>query len=272
MVAFAANSLLNRLALTTGEIGPHGFALVRVASGALILVILLAARDRALPRPPRPHLWAVAGLAAYMLGFSFAYVSMDAGLGALVLFSGVQLTMFAGALAEGERPPGRRWTGMALALAGLAVLTVPTGPVAVPPLSLALMGAAAIGWGVYSLIGRGVRDPLAATGWNFVYCLPVVLAAMPAWGDELAMSARGAGLAMLSGGVTSALGYALWYALLPSLGATRGALAQLSAPAIALGLGALVLGEVVTWTAGAAAAMILGGIALGLLPARRQGR
>lgn len=268
MVAFAANSILNRLALAEGAIGPAGFAAIRVGAGAAVLMVLLALRDRGLPRPGRASVGGVLGLTAYMLGFSFAYVSMDAGIGALILFGGVQVTMFAGALIEGERPAARRWAGMALALAGLALLSLPSRPTAPPPGAVALMSCAALGWGVYSLIGRRVTDPLRATGWNFALCLPLVAAALLLWPDGRAMEAQGVWLAIVSGGVTSALGYALWYALLPRLGATTGALAQLSAPAIALALGALFLGEAVTGTALLAAALILGGIAVGLVRPR----
>lgn len=272
MLAFSANSLLNRMALAQGAIGPSAFAAIRVASGALMLAFLLGIRERSLPKPAPPHLAAVAALATYMLGFSFAYVSMDAGLGALTLFAGVQVTMFVGALVEGERPPARRWSGMALALAGLALLNRPSGPVSLNTGALVLMACAAVGWGFYSLIGRRVTDPLSATGWNFFYCVPLVFVALLFFPDTTSMRPEGVFLAVLSGGVTSALGYALWYALLPSLGATIGALAQLSAPAIALGLGALILGETITWSAVFAAVMILGGIAVGLVPFAKTAR
>ncbi|MEM6665706.1 MAG: DMT family transporter [Pseudomonadota bacterium] len=268
MVAFAGNSILNRLALLDGAIAPGQFAVIRVVTGVLVLVALLVLRDRVLPRPARPDVVAVAGLTVYMLGFSFAYLSMDAGLGALVLFGGVQITMFAGALLEGEKPPLQRWAGMVLAVLGLAVLTIPSGPVAVAPSALMLMSLAALGWGIYSLAGRRARDPIAATGWNFLYCLPFVALAWLLLPDATEASPTGIFLAMLSGGVTSALGYALWYSLLPELGATKGALAQLSVPAIALVLGALFLGETIAMAALVAAAMILGGIAVGLVQFR----
>ncbi len=270
MLAFAANSLLNRLALSTELIGPGTFAALRVAAGALVLIACLFLRDRSLPRPPRPDAVAIGGLSLYMLGFSHAYVSMDAGLGALVLFGGVQITMFAGALLEGDTPPLRRWLGMLLAFAGLMVVSLPSAPVAVAPMALLLMSGAALGWGIYSLVGRRVSDPLRATGWNFVYSLPLVAAVLAIWPDAVAPAAGGIALALLSGGLTSGLGYALWYALLPALGATRGALAQLSAPAIAIILGALLLGERITPTASLSAAMILGGIAIGLRPGKTR--
>lgn len=269
MIAFSANSLLNRLALLDQTIGPGSFALIRVVAGALVLAVLLILRDRGQLRPVRPGGVGVLALAAYLLGFSYAYVSMDAGLGALILFGGVQITMFTGALIEGDRPSPARWLGMALAMVGLAILTLPSGPVAISPGAFALMGIASVGWGGYSLIGRGATDPIAATGWNFVYALPVVLAVALIFPDAIRISMKGVALAVVSGGLTSALGYALWYALLPRLGATRGALAQLSVPALTLGLGALLLGEPLTLAAMLSALLILGGILIGLLPIRR---
>lgn len=265
MVAFAANSILNRLALADGDIGPAGFAALRVASGVVVLWFLLVARRKGLPSPRQFDWKAVCGLTAYMLGFSFAYVSMDAGLGALILFGVVQITMFFGVLLEGERPALRKWIGMIVSMAGLAILTTPSGPVHLGVSAVALMVVGAIGWGIYSLAGRKVSDPLGATGVNFLLCLPLVAVVLLAVPDGISPSAEGIVLALMSGGVTSALGYALWYSLLPSLGATRGALAQLSAPAIAIGLGAVLLGEVVTAAGLLAAALILGGIAIGLV-------
>ncbi len=265
MVAFAANSLLNRAALAEGDISPGSFALIRVAAGVAVLVCLVAARDRALPRGLRPDWGAVAGLTAYMLGFSYAYIQLDAGLGALILFGGVQITMFTGALLGGERPHVARWAGMVMALAGLGLLVWPDAAFDLPLGSAGLMAIAAIGWGVYSLIGRGVEDPLAATASNFVFTLPLALLAPLVIGGLTDASARGVMLAVVSGGVTSALGYALWYSLLPKLGATRAALSQLSAPVIALVAGALFLGEIVALKSILASALILGGIALGVV-------
>ena len=270
MLAFAANSLLNRLALAEGAIGPASFAAIRVGAGAGMLLLLLGLRGGGLPVPRRAEPWSVLGLVAYMLGFSFAYVSMDAGLGALVLFGGVQLTMFLGAVLEGDRPALRRWLGMGLSMAGLAVLSLPSGELTLAPLALVAMGLAAVGWGIYSLRGRGAGDPLGATAWNFVYGLPLVLIVLLLWPDTGSATPVGITLAVLSGAVTSGLGYALWYALLPDLGAARGALAQLSVPVIALVLAAFLLGERVSGLAVLSAAMILGGIAVGLLPSKRH--
>ena len=132
MMAFAANSLLNRAALADETISPGAFALVRVAAGVVMLVLIVAIRDRAIPRTKERNWIAVLGLAAYMLGFSYAYVVLDAGLGALILFGGVQITMFAGAVIEGQRPSAAKWIGMGLAMAGLALLFWPSEAVELP--------------------------------------------------------------------------------------------------------------------------------------------
>ena len=151
MVAFAANSVLNRMAVGAGEIGAVEFAVVRLAAGAAVLLALVAVRGRGWRGA---SVAGVAGLAVYLFGFSLAYGQLEAGTGALVLFGVVQVTMFAGALLAGEAVPGRRWAGAALALAGLAVLVAPAGG---GWAGFAAMAAAGVGWGVYSLAGRGMR-------------------------------------------------------------------------------------------------------------------
>ena len=265
MAAFAANSILNRAALAEGAIGPGAFAALRLGAGVAMLGLLLALRDRRLPRPGAPHPGAVAGLAAYMLGFSYAYLALDAGLGALILFGGVQITMFLGARAAREPLPPRRWAGAGLAFGGLALLFWPAGTGAPPALGALLMALAAVGWGVYSLIGRGVADPLQATGANFLYALPLAVLLAAVLPDAAAAEAEGILLAVTSGAVTSGLGYALWYSLLPRLGASVAAVAQLSVPVLAMAAGALLLGEELTARALLASALVLGGVALGVL-------
>ncbi|MFW5641741.1 MAG: DMT family transporter, partial [Roseicyclus sp.] len=205
------------------------------------------------------------GLALYLVGFSVAYVSLDAGIGALILFGGVQVTMFAGAVLGGERLPARRWVGAGLALAGLAWLVWPAGAVALPPVATAAMLAAALGWGVYSLVGRHATDPLAETGANFVLAAPLCgLALLILPGSAAPWTGPGILLAILSGAVTSGLGYALWYAVLPRLGASVSGLVQLSVPIIATVGGVLILGEVLTLRSLGAGLLTLGGIAYGL--------
>ena len=267
MVAFATNSLLNRAALAEEAIGPANFATIRVVSGVFILLLLLAFRNRSIPRPAAPNWGGIAGLSAYMLGFSYAYVSLDAGLGALILFGGVQITMFAGGVLGGDKPPVVRWVGMILSMFGLAILFWPTDYGTLHLTSYALMTVAALGWGIYSLIGRTVADPLHATAWNFTYSLPVAVAAQFLIPDTQAATQSGIILAVISGAVTSGLGYALWYSVLPRLGATVGALSQLSVPVIALVLGALILNEEVTLKSVGASVLVLGGIGVGILGA-----
>lgn len=261
MLAFAANSLLNRAALLGEGMDPASFALIRVAAGAVMLMVLLRLRAPVEIRRPQPL--AVLGLVAYLLGFSYAYTSMDAGVGALILFAGVQITMFAGALRAGENLPLRRWIGALAALSGLVFLLWPRETVELSGPGFALMSLAAVGWGIYSLIGRNVQDPLEATAWNFLYSFPMV--ALFYWGASPVVIPVGMplGLALISGAITSGLGYALWYAVLPKLGAAPGALAQLSVPVLALGMGALFLGEQIASHTVLAAMIVLTGIAIG---------
>jgi drug/metabolite transporter (DMT)-like permease len=263
MVAFAANSLLNRAAVGTGAIDAMPFALIRVVAGALVLALL------ARTRPQRANIGPALALSLYLLGFSLAYLALDAGVGALILFAGVQVTMLAGALVSGERPPLRRFLGAFIALIGLALLLWPGAqgaPALVPSL---FMAAAALGWGLYSLAGRKAGNPLRATAANFLLAAPIVaLATLPyGWGNP---RASGLVLACVSGAVTSGLGYALWYRILPALGAARAAVAQLTVPVIAMAAGILLLGEQINAGTAVASAVVLGGVALATLPSRQQ--
>jgi len=264
MLAFAANSILNRMALTESEAGAASFAALRLLSGALMLVAIVQMRGQANWR-----LTNVAGtlsLLAYVIGFSFAYLSLDAGLGALILFGGVQITMFAGALLRGESVPTMRWIGAGFAFAGLSFLMWPNGTAPVPLLGAGLMLGAALGWGIYSLLGAGAADPLGATARNFLWATPLGL--LPAFFMWDGMSPIGAVLAVLSGAVTSGLGYALWYRVLPELPASVAAVAQLTVPVIALAGGIVFIGEEMTWRFLVAALMVLGGVVLSLYRAK----
>lgn len=268
MMAFASNSILNRWGLLDGETGPAAFQALRVLAGAVCLGVLLCVRGSMPKLLTRRRVVGTGSLMAYMLGFSFAYVALDAGVGALILFGGVQVTMFAGALLKGERPPFLRWVGAAVAFGGLIWLLWP-GAVGAPPLGAALMmGVAAVAWGVYSLAGRGATDPMAETGANFICSIPFALLAWIVVQDG--MSAGGAVLAILCGAVTSGLGYALWYTVLPKLDAAVAALTQLTVPVIAVVGGVLVLGEVASGRLILASAVVLGGVALGVLGGQRR--
>lgn len=265
MVAFAANSVLNRMAVGPGLIDPISFAVVRLAAGAVVLALLVWARGGLRWAGWGGRGAGVAGLLIYLFGFSWAYGRLDAGAGALVLFGVVQITMFAGALQAGEAVPARRWAGAGLALAGLAVLLAPAGGGDLA--GYAAMVAAGVGWGVYSLAGRGVPDALAATAANFGLALPLGIIAGLALGmTPGTATGAGLGLAVLSGAVTSGLGYALWYAILPALGAGRAAVAQLTVPLLAAAGGAVLLAEGVGLRFALAAVLVLGGVLWASVP------
>lgn len=263
MLAFAANSVLNRWAVGPGHIDAVAFAMIRLLAGAAVLAALTIWQRRRLVWPGiEGRAAGVLGLSAYLLGFSLAYRGLDAGTGALVLFGTVQVTMFTGALIQREPVPGRRWAGAGLALIGLTLIAAPSGGALLP---LGLMTVAGIGWGIYSLAGRGAKDPVAATAWNFLLALPLVLPIGFA-GGLARPDAVGVGLAVLSGAVTSGLGYALWYRLLPRLGSARAAVAQLTVPVIAALGGSLLLAEVPGLWFWIASALVLGGVAVASLP------
>lgn len=268
LIAFASNSILNRMAVGSGHIDAMTFANIRAVAGALMLAILVLARGQNLPLLKPDRIIGAGSLTIYLIGFSLAYVQIDAGIGALLLFGAVQVTMFAGTLAGGERPPARRWIGAGLALVGLAWLGWPTGPAALPPVAVVAMTLAGVAWGVYSLAGRTAADPMATTGANFIWSLPclavITVLLFPAQIDPVPTSLTGVGLAMVAGAITSGLGYALWYAVLPSLGGTVSALLQLLVPVIAALAGVALLGEAITWRMVGAGALTLGGIAYGL--------
>lgn len=269
MVAFAANSILNRMALAGGHIGASDFGTIRLFAGALTLAALCLALRGGLQLGGPARAAGVLALLVYIYGFSLAYGALDAGLGALILFGTVQITMFAGGLLARETMPARRWFGAALALAGLVWLLWPTGPVQVSVRHGLFMAAAGVGWGIYSLAGRKSGDALQATAANFILATPVGVAiglALPVEAVEVTLP--GVALAILSGAVTSGMGYALWYSVLPRLDASVAAVAQLTVPVIAIAGGMLFLGEVLGANTVLASALVLGGVAVSVLRRR----
>jgi drug/metabolite transporter (DMT)-like permease len=255
------------LALGQGLIDAASFASVRVMSGALLLAVMAwpAWRRAGLPRI---DLRAVLGLFAYLVLFAFAYLSLSAGTGALLLFGAVQLTMFAAALRSGERFAGWSWLGLGLAIGGLVYLVAP-GVTAPDPLGALLMAGAGIAWGVYSLRGRGVVNPLQSTAANFIYAVPFCLAVSLFTVDQWAVTPGGVGLAVASGAVASGIGYAVWYAALRGLSAGSAATVQLSVPVITALGGVLLLAEPLTGRMLLSGLAVLGGIALVLSRQRR---
>ena len=264
MVAFAANSVLNRVALADGDMEATLFGVIRLVSGALMLGLLLFLRGKGIALKLRQTVFPVLALLAYIFGFSAAYGALDPGFGALVLFSIVQVTMFAGALLAREHVPAGRWAGAVLALAGLAWLLWPNGEIAFSLPHVAVMALAGIGWGIYSLLGRTAKDPLGATAMNFILAALVGLVWLGISGAHDAVTMPAVALAVVSGALTSGLGYALWYQLLPALGAARAAVAQLSVPVIALAGGALFAGEALTMRFLLASALVMAGVLVSL--------
>lgn len=263
LLAFAGNSLLCRYALRSGGIDAASFTTLRLLSGAgvLWLVALRTRRAGALGAGDWPSALA---LFIYAAAFSFAYLGMSAATGALLLFGAVQLTMLARGFALGERLRARQWLGLALALAGLVWLLLP-GLEAPPLLNASLMLAAGVAWGAYSLLGRGGIDPLAVTAGNFLRTVPLtLLLSALAWRVAL-VDWPGALAALASGALASGLGYALWYAALPSLRASTAGILQLSVPVLAALGGIVLLGEPISWRFVVATALTLGGIALATL-------
>lgn len=271
MCAFAANSILNRLAIDSGASDPAGFAVIRVLSGAVVLAALVLWRGGNLPLLNRRRVVGAGSLSLYMIGFSLAYLTLDAGLGALILFGVVQISMFAITALRGAAPTTRQLAGACIALAGLAYVLWPSGAVEVDPKGAALMASAGIGWAAYSLAGRAEPDALSGTVANFIVALPVTAIALLSSGSVWQMTGWGYALAALSGGVTSGLGYALWYRVLPDLAPSVAAVVQLSVPVIAIAAGVLLLGEQASLGLIMGAALVLGGIALAVvrLPGRQ---
>jgi len=267
MVAFASNSLLCRLALQHAAIDAASFSSIRLVSGAVMLAILVRAGSTKAPKA-RVDWLAAAMLFAYVAFFSFAYLTLSAATGALILFGAVQLTMLGAGLAAGERFEPLGWLGFALALGGLVYLVSP-GVTAPTPLGAALMTVAGVAWGVYSLRGRGLDNPLGATAGNFLHAAPMALALSVVLYNQAHASPAGILLALASGAVTSGIGYVIWYAALKGLTAIRAAAVQLSVPPIAAFGAVLFLGEPLTPRLAAASAAILGGIAL-VLASRTQ--
>ncbi len=260
MMAFAANPLLCRMALGAGHIDAASFVTIRIGSGAAILALLL------LPRWPvrnwSPPDWrSVMMLFGYMVFFAFSYLSLGVGTGALILFGAVLLTMFAVALKNGEKFSGWSWAGLIMAVLGVVYLVSP-GVTAPDPLGALLMAIAGICWGFYSLLGRDAADPLQTTAKNFLFCVPLAIVVSLVFIWDLHATWRGIALAVASGAVASGLGYAVWYAALAGLTATRAATVQLSVPVIAAAGGVVLLSEQVTLRLLVSSAATLGGIAI----------
>jgi drug/metabolite transporter (DMT)-like permease len=262
LVAFAGNSLLCRMALGPSAIDAASFSTIRIISGAICLWLITVVTQRGSVWTQGSWLSAVI-LFVYAIPFSYAYGLLTAGTGALILFGTVQVTMIGGALVEGERPHARQWIGLLVAIAGLVYLLFP-GIASPSPIGAGLMTIAGIGWALYSIQGRGAVDPVAQNGGNFVRTLPLLIIVSVLALRLQHVETRGAILAILSGAVTTGLGYAVWYSALRGLTATRAALVQLLVPVITVTGGVIFLREPISSRVVLSAAIVIGGIALAL--------
>jgi len=263
MVSFAANSIFCRLALADAAIDAASFSTVRLFSGSLTLLIVSAVVRKKALRATRGSWLTAAMLFLYAVTFSFAYVSLSAGTGALILFGAVQTTMIVSALGSGEKPRPHVWGGLLLAIAGLIYLVLP-GLSAPSPVGFTLMAVAGTAWGIYSVMGRGSREPIFDTAHNFLRSLPFVVLVSLAAFRTTHLSSEGVVLAVLSGSLASGLGYVGWYTALGGLTVTRAATVQLSVPVLAAVGGVLFLSEEVSLRLVLAGIMILGGVGISL--------
>lgn len=268
LIAFAANSILCRLALSEEAIDPASFTSVRLMAGAVMLYALVRGH-RGGSAPLKGSWLSAAMLALYAVPFSLAYVSLTAGTGALLLFGAVQATMLLASVGAGERPDAVQWIGVVLALAGLVYLVLP-GLAAPPMMAAMLMLLAGVAWGVYSLLGKGSADPLRETAGNFVRAVPFAIAVSAVMLRDLHLELRGLVLAIASGAVASGLGYVLWYAALRNLSGFTASIVQLAGPVLAAAGGVLLLDERISLRLAVAATLVLGGIALAIMG--RSGR
>jgi drug/metabolite transporter (DMT)-like permease len=269
MIAFASNSLLNRMALGQKTIDAVSYTTIRLTTGAVTLWLISFLQKNNAGSKIRGNWISAAMLFTYATAFSFAYISLSAGTGALILFGSVQVTMILAALRSGERPHLLEWLGVLLALGGLVYLVVPSLE-APSPIGSVLMATAGIAWGIYSLRGRGTDSPLADTAGNFLYSIPLILTVRLISLGSIHLSQYGILLAAVSGAFASGLGYVIWYAALRGLTTTRAAIVQLSVPVLAGWGGVIFLAENISVRLVFAGALILGGIALAIM-ARSKG-
>jgi drug/metabolite transporter (DMT)-like permease len=263
LIAFAANSVLGRMALKDNAIDASSFTAIRLLSGALMLFILYTlfnSKDQKNKQEKKAGNWkAPLMLFVYAITFSFAYISLDTGTGALVLFGAVQLTMIIASLISGHKLHKAEWVGIIVSFSGLAYLIYPT--ITTPSIfGFVLMGISGIAWGIYTLTGRGSVNPLRDTTINFSYTIPYVAILAIIMLPHIQISTEGIILAVLSGALASALGYTLWYIALAGLSATEAAVVQLSVPVIASIGGVVFLSESVTMRLIISCALVLGGI------------
>jgi len=259
MLAFAGNSILGRLALKTTSIDPATYMSLRLISAAAMLTLILRFKSR--PTPVAGNWLSALALFAYAVGFSLSYLDLTTGTGALLLFAAVQITMIGISLWRGEKMSPLQILGIVIAFAGLVTLLLPS--IDTPPLTAStLMIGAGVAWGIYSLRGRGAGDPTVVTAGNFLRTVPMTIIFSVLMISHMRLVGTGIIYALLSGAITSGLGYAIWYTALPLLKPLQASIVQLSVPIIAAFGGVMLLGESLTLRLGLAAMAVLGGILL----------
>ncbi|MDP6466252.1 MAG: DMT family transporter [Pirellulaceae bacterium] len=265
LLAFAANSLLCRMALGGQLIDPVSFTTLRLVSGALALIPIsrLVAESKA-PQKMKGSWSSGFALFAYAAAFSLAYVSLSTGMGALILFGSVQVTMIGAAIRSGEKLGVAQWVGLAVAMGGLVFLVLP-GISAPDPIGALLMCISGIAWGVYSIRGKGVSTPVVMTATNFARSAPMAIIVSAVAFSSVQLQPMGVLLALTSGVVTSGVGYILWYKTLRRLTTTQASVVQLMVPVLAAFGGITFLSEKVTVRLIAASTLILGGVALAIM-------
>lgn len=264
LVAFAANSVLGRLALGDNAIDASSFTAVRLLSGAIVLSAITRFRRNTTVSGTRGSWPAGVMLFLYAVTFSFAYVTLDTATGALILFGSVQITIILLSLISGNRLHLSEWLGVGIAFSGFVYLFLPD--ISTPSITgFVLMTVAGIAWGIYTIQGRGSQKPLLDTAYNFVRTVPLVILLIIATLQNTHYSTEGILLAMLSGAIASGIGYSIWYAALGGLSATQSAVVQLSVPVIAALGGVIFVSEPITLRLMLAGSMILGGILLVIL-------
>ena len=265
MIAFAANSVFSRIALRITDIDPASYVLIRLACGALILALLVRTFKRnGNAATPNGNWFSALMLFSYAAAFSFAYLGLDTGTGALILFATVQATMIGWSHYCGDRPSLYEWCGLGVAFAASVWLLSPG--VDAPDLFHAmLMAVAGASWGIYSIRGKSASDPLQATAGNFIRAVPMGLILSAVFFGAASFPIAGVALAVLSGAITSGLGYALWYHVLKSLTSMQAGMVQLSVPVIATAGGIAFLAEPLTWRFVVCSMLILGGIGFSIM-------
>lgn len=264
LIAFAANSVLCRLALGNGSIDAASFTVIRLLSGAVVLCVILSFQRNNQDALSKGSWMASFTLFLYAITFSYAYLSVDTGTGALILFGSVQITMIILSIIGGTRLHITEWFGVVIAITGFIYFILPN--VSTPSMNgFILMTISGISWGVYTLIGRRSKNPLTDTTYNFVRTIPFVVLLAVFTLDNMSYSNDGVILALLSGGITSGVGYTIWYIALNDLSSTQASVIQLSVPIIAAIGGVIFVSELITFRLIISAIIVLGGILMVVL-------